>query len=195
MAKPMMRLSAGVIAVAAFAAGSSINALLPDREAILTETFPVSGRVGEPVQIRTGTVTVDDVATARTVTRFGLTAQTSAVYLTFTLTYVPNGQEAAVAPVEVVGGNGAVFGGAQPFGGVLACGGSQADLPISCPMAIEVGEEALAGAHVRVYNYSSASGDDVADIDLALNAEEAAELLHSAGTFDVTEPHYGGRPR
>ncbi|MDO5729214.1 MAG: hypothetical protein Q4P71_06285 [Actinomycetaceae bacterium] len=192
MAKRVMKLSAAAIAIAAFAAGSSINSLLPDREAVLNETFPVHGTVEQAVEIRTGSVSVGDVGTARTVTRFGATAQTSAVFLTFTVTYVPNGIETSVAPIEVEGGNSHVFGGIQPYGGLLKCGASQAGLAVSCPLAVEIAKDALAGASVRIYNYSSASGDDVAVIDLGISEEDATELIATAGTFEIADPSYGG---
>lgn len=192
MATRVMKLSAAAIAIAAFSAGSSINSLLPDRESVLNETFPVHGAVGEAVSIRTGTVSVTDVGTARSVTRFGNTAQTSALFLTFTVTYVPNGLETAVAPIEVEGGNGQVFGGIQAYGGILSCGGSQAGLAISCPLAVEIAPDALPGAHVKIHNYSSGSGDDVAVIDLRINEETAEQLAASNTTFEIGVPTYGG---
>lgn len=192
MATRVMKLSAAAIAIAAFAAGSSINSLLPDREAVLNETFPVHGVADQTVEIRTGSVKVSDVGAARTVTRFGSVARTPAVFLTFTLTYVPNGLEASVAPIEVEGGNGHVFGGIQPYGGVLKCGASQAGLAVSCPLAVEISEDALPGASVKVYNYSSASGDDVAVIDLGLSEDDAAALITSADSFEIGDPSYGG---
>lgn len=192
MSTRVMKLSAAAIAIAAFAAGSSINSLLPDREAVLNEMFPVHGVADQTVEIRTGSVKVSDIGAARTVTRFGSTAHTPAVFLTFTVTYVPNGLEASVAPIEVEGGNGHVFGGIQPYGGVLKCGASQAGLAVSCPLAIEISEDALPGASVKVYNYSSASGDDVAVIDLGLSNDDVAALIASADSFEIPDPSYGG---
>lgn len=192
MATRAMKLSAAAIAIAAFAAGSSINSLLPDREVILNEPFSVHGAIDEAVSIRTGTVSVHDVGAARSVTRFGSTAYTSSIFLTFTVTYVPNGIEAAVAPIEVEGGNGQVFGGIQAYGGVLSCGGSQAGLAISCPLAVEISPEALPGAHVKIHNFSSISGDDFAKIDLHIDAETAKQLATSTTTFEIGMPTYGG---
>ncbi|MDO5720721.1 MAG: hypothetical protein Q4P05_08295 [Actinomycetaceae bacterium] len=192
MATRMLKLSAAAIAIAAFASGSAINSLLPDREAILNETFPVHGLVNEAVHIRTGEVSVHDVGVAHAVSRFGTTAHTSAVFLTFTVTYLPNGLETTVAPIEVEGGNGHVFGGLQAYGGVLSCGGSQAGLPISCPLAVEISPEALPGARIRIHNYSSVSGDDVAVIDLGIDDETAAQLAASDTTFEIGAPTYGG---
>ncbi|MDO5721760.1 MAG: hypothetical protein Q4P06_04365 [Actinomycetaceae bacterium] len=190
MAQRAWRLSAAAVAVAAFAVASLINDYLPGRDDILNRPFPRAAVVDEDVQLRTGSVRVSNVGVARAVEWNFSRAQTEEVFLTFSLTYLPNGEETTVGPVEVVDASGRIFGGTQAHGRSLRCGASQAGVAVTCDMAVEMPADALEDARLRVWNFNSGNGDDYADVALPLDADRVAALVSSAGDYTISPPTF-----
>jgi len=161
--------------VCALALGTWVNSLLPNRTDTLSQPFDRHGAPGESVTIRTGTVEVTRVSAAPSVRdAAGRTATSTGLFVVATLRFTASGESYAVRPIQVRSADGRTFGGTQPLIGTEACGASQAGIPITCDVAIEVDPSALPGAQLIVHNYSSGGADDRAFLDLGIAADQVA---------------------
>lgn len=178
---------------AAFAVGSVINSYLPTRSDILLEPFPVAGEIAQPVEIRTGRVSADNVRAASEISQFGRTAKTPGVFALVDLTFDTNGEAPIVAPISWVGGDGKEYGGSQPGPRINNCGSAQVGLPVTCTVVIEMPPTALAGGKLAVYASPSNGGDSYALIDLKITAEQAEALIADAKPVEIETTRYLGR--
>ena len=178
-----------ILVVAALFVGSLVTSSLPQPDSLLIDLpFLHAVNVGETANLRTGNVTVTDVQAAKRVKLYGRIAESAAVWIVVDLEWEPvrqSGMIAASNPV-VVAADGRVFGGIQAV--TNNCGPTQPGMAVACQLAFEVSVDALEGAHLRVPAGNSVdTSDDVADVDLGIDATAAAAFAHTDEQIDLLE--------
>lgn len=166
-----------ILVVAALFVGTALTSWIPTANDVFERPFRHEATVGEPVELRTGTVTVTRVRSAKELSYNGQTAVTTGVWVVLDLSW-----RAAKEPTQlnllltrIHAANGKTYGGMPGF--VLPCGLTQPGIEKRCQLHFELPPEALEGAHVLVPAYATLSGgDDVADIDLGIDAASASTL-------------------
>lgn len=167
-----------ILVVAALFVGSFVTSRMPNPDSLLTER-PFLHDVGlnQTVELRTGSVTVTRIETAKQVEIYSQVAASEGVWLVATVRWSPVGEP------ELIGGSQPVVRAAdgRTFGGIQAvtnnCGSTQPGLMVQCQLAFEVAPDALQGAHLLIPAGSSVTAsDDVAEIDLGIDAIIADEL-------------------
>ncbi|MFT3888446.1 MAG: hypothetical protein QM713_09840 [Arachnia sp.] len=167
-----------LLVVAALFIGSQITTHLPQPEFVLGEApFLSKADVGEPVRLRTGDVTVTGVRSAKRVELYRQVAESPGVWLVVDLTWAPRDAPSGVpadAP-ELVAADGRRFGGTQAV--INTCGPAQPGMPVACQFPFEVPTDALEGIRLLVpTGGSTRASDDVAEVDLGIDADRAAQL-------------------
>ena len=166
------------LVVAALFIGSFVTERLPQPAQLLGETpFLHDGVVGAPVRLRTADVTVAQVQAAKRVELYGQVAESSGLWLVFDVVWAAGGEASRLAGTSpvVVAADGRRFGGAQAV--LATCGPAQPGLPVSCQLPFEVPADALEGARLLIpAEGNTRTNDDVADIDLGIDAATAARF-------------------
>lgn len=187
----------GLLIVAGLALGSVINGRLPKAEDVMGAEFVAHGRVGQPVGLRTGIVTVNKVDASTKVSLDGSVAETSGIWLVVDATFEAS-HEMRYLPVDnirAVAADGRQFGDIAPLRPI--CGPVQPRLPLSCTFAIELDPEALAGLHLRIPADSLIVGppeNNNADIDLGITADKADGLAKGATVLPLGARQGRGQP-
>ncbi|MEZ5086283.1 MAG: hypothetical protein R2722_08550 [Tessaracoccus sp.] len=167
-----------VLVVAALFVGSFVTDRLPKPDSVLGETpFLHEAIIGEQVALRTADVTVTEVRSAKQVVLHGQVSESAGVWLVADIVWEPRHEPSLLGgtlPV-VVSTDGRTFGGTQAV--INNCGPTQPGLPVTCQLPFEMPVDALEGARLRIPAATTVRGsDDVADIDLAIDAEMAQQL-------------------
>lgn len=166
-----------LLVVAALFVGSYLKGHLPTPESFRDAPYLHAATVGQRVSLRTADVTVTGVQAAKRVEHLGTVGQTPGVWLVVDLTWAARDQPALLAgsAPRVIAGDGRAFGGSQAV--VAVCGPAQPGLPLACQLPFEVAADALEGARLHIpAGAGDADADDVADIDLGITAERAAQF-------------------
>lgn len=178
-----------VLVVAALFVGSYISSVLPSPDRMMSERpFLHSADIGETVSLRTADVTVTEVSTAKEVALLGQIAGTSGVWIVADITWSPVNAPAVLRGNSVVveAADGRRFGGTQAI--INNCGPTQPGLPVTCQLAVEMVADALDGAKLLIPASDSVDqSDDVAVVDLGIDADRAAELSQPADRVALTE--------
>jgi len=177
-------LAAGRVVTGAFQADDSISA-----------PFLRTGTVGTTVSLRYADVTAGPVRGSSCVfVASGLSSvlRTPGVFVVVPLTIVAKDKPADLRYAAVRDRQGRTFlatGSRSPF----APGTAQPGLSRYASVVVEVPQDAVAGAHLRVaLDGLDQRRDDMADIDLGLTAAQAAEWARS--TTEVTVPDAANQP-
>lgn len=178
----------GVIVVAALFLGSWVVQLIPDADEQFGRPFEHRAAVGEPVEVRTGTVTVTGLTTAREIERLGSVAATTGVWLVAELEWVTSREpaELPLAQSRLVTADGRSYGGIAPL--PASCGPGQPHLTLFCQAPFEVPADALEGAELHIPAEFLGGLDDVAIIDLGIDAARSAELAQPSERLELTGP-------
>ena len=178
-----------ILVIAALFVGSVVSGLFPSAADVLRRPYLHASTLGEPVELRNGTVNVTGVATAREVQAGAVVATTSQVWTVVDVTFLAR-DEPVQFPVESIrlrATNGRHYGGQLISGG--PCGLGQPGIEQGCQFAYEMPVEALEGAVLLVPASATLSGpDDVAEFDLGIDAERAAELAEPAQRIELHDP-------
>lgn len=168
-----------LIVIAALWLGSLVTSLLPDPQAVYEAPFVSTGGIGDTVTTRTVDVTVTGVRAGPEVFNGLDVATTTGAWLVVDLTWTAHEETTALNTLEarIQSPDGRTFGVLLPAS--RGCGQSQPGVAVSCSLPFEVAPDALEGAHLLIPNSTVTSMDDVADIDLGLDAEAAAALAAS----------------
>ena len=166
----------GLVVIAALAAGSALISRVPGPQEIALAPFLHAGTVGAPIHLRTGEIVVDGVQASTQVRQGAITASTTGHWLVVTLRYTAADTPASLAGMTVQSRDGRTYSLARPF--QSACGVGQPGVTIACSMPFELAPDALEGAHLRVPAalLGGGEGDDIADVDLGIDAATAARL-------------------
>lgn len=181
MAGSRTALATGVVVVAALFVGSTINAALPDPNALFGTPFEHAGGIGVEITLRNAKLTVTGVEASKELERLDQVAVSEGVFLVVDVTYEPRGETSVLGSnARLVAADGREFGGRTPVS--PACGPAQPGLPLACRLTLEVPPDVLAGAVLKVpAGIDTTLMDDVAVIDLGITPERASELGAASG--------------
>lgn len=178
-----------LLVIAALFFGSYITTLIPTPDQVTSDQpFFHEVAVGETAQMRTGSVTVTGVETASQVELFAQIAGTSGVWLVVDVEFEPIGQSTLIAGGNAVlrAVDGRTLGGTQAV--TTNCGPTPPGMMVTCQLAFELPSDALEGAHLWIPAGASVNtSDDVADVDLGIDAERAAELAATDQHLELIE--------
>lgn len=178
---------------AALLLGSWLTTQLPDRDTVAAAPFLRPGKVGQKVELRTGTVTITDVRSAAEVKSPGSVATTSGVWLVVTLDFTPKGEQRFLRGVELKDGRDRIFNHERSLSS--PCGPAQPGLILGCEFALEVSKDALPNAqlHLSTNQPRSEGPDDVAAIDLEIDETGAEQLGATTQRITITAPRTKGK--
>jgi len=185
---------AGLVVVAALAAGSTVISRVPGPDEIARQPFLHSGQVGTAVHLRTGEIVVEGVQASTRVRQGATTASTSAHWLVVTVRFTAADTPSTLAGMTLQSRDGRSYSLARPF--QTACGVGQPGVTITCSMPFEVPAAALEGASLRVPAalLGGGAGDDVADVDLGIDAATATRLEQSTEPLRIEAVTVVGSP-
>ena len=177
-----------LLVVAALFVGSAITERIPTADAVFEGRFSHHAAVGEAVTLRTGTITVTDVRTAATVSYNGNVARTTGLWVVIDLewTAAREPRPLPLAALLLETPDGRRFGGLPAL--FVTCTYGQPGLVHSCQLPLEVTPDALAGSRLLVPAGTNVDApDDVAVIDLGVDAARAEAMAAAAGTIAVPQ--------
>lgn len=185
------------IVVLALWVGSMVTSWLPDPQKVYSDSFFTPGRVGNTVTIRSYEVTVTGVRAGLEAATDSQVSLTRGLWLVVDLTWSPQdatiawaregtGSRLAATEPLLVTLDGRTYGGLPGLG--LTCGAAQPGVPLTCSIPFEVPPDALEGAHFWFPSSTVGAMDDVADIDLGIDAARAAELASSTERVHLAAP-------
>ena len=137
-----------------------------------------------------GTLTVTGIRSGTQVSSYLDIAATQGVWLVADVEWMPTTEAFPLNAhaARVVAADGRRYGGTSEI--ATGCTRTQAGVTFVCALAFEMAPTALAGAALHVAASSSVDdADDVAVIDLGLDAAGAAALASAAGRVVLAEPH------
>lgn len=178
-----VRAGVGVTVLAALALGRVVVDTWPSPGSDV-DPFVRSVEVGETAVLRFADLTLSNVRSAAVVDDGLEVARTPGTWLLVDLTLVPRGQPLVVSPhVVVVDAEGREY---RPDRAGYPWTEAPTGVAWAWTVAVELPPDALEGAVVRV----AADGlddrrDDVAEVDLGIDADRAAELADSRFTVEV----------
>lgn len=188
-----------IIGAMALAAGAYIASKIPDPRAIRSAMFVHKAKIGDTVQLRTGSVKLVNIDASKRIFVPKETAATGAnvgisqngIFLVATIDIAGKNEPGGFADLSIYDRYGRSFGGTQAIG-TNACGPASPGLPIRCRIVFEIEADALAGAALRV-PASDGAGDDMAEIDLGIDPAKAAQLARNVQTIKITstQPSWG----
>ena len=172
--------------------GSWLTTQLPDRDTVAAAPFLRPGKVGQDVELRTGTVKVTNVRSAAEV-KLGSVATTSGVWLVVTLDFTPKGEQRLLRKLELKDGRDRVFNHASSLS--RTCGPAQPGLILGCEFALEVPKDALPDAelHLSTNPPGAELPDDVAVIDLEIDDARAEQLGAETQRITIAVPRTKGK--
>lgn len=172
--------------------GSWLTTQLPDRDTVAAAPFLRPGKVGQDVELRTGTVKVTNVRSAAEV-KLDSVATTSGIWLVVTLDFTPKGEQRLLRKLELKDGRDRVFNHANSLS--RACGPAQPGLILGCEFALEVPKDALPDAelHLSTNPPGAELPDDVAVIDLEIDEARAEQLGAETQRITIAVPRTKGK--
>ncbi|WRS29839.1 hypothetical protein U6G28_09990 [Actinomycetaceae bacterium MB13-C1-2] len=161
--------------------GSFLTKWIPDATEILSDrSFTREAVVGETVEMRTGDVTVTGVQATQQVEIYGQVATTDQTWLVIDVQWTPHGESGIIGgsfPV-IRSKDGRTFGGMQTL--TANCGPTPPGLTVWCQMPFEIPTDALEGSKILIPAGGQVfTSDDVAQIDLQIDAATASQLTSS----------------
>ena len=172
--------------------GSWLTTQLPDRDTVAAAPFLRPGKVGQDVELRTGTVKVTNVRSAAEV-KLDSVATTSGIWLVVTLDFIPKGEQRLLRKLELKDGRDRVFNHASSLS--RTCGPAQPGLILGCEFALEVPKDALPDAelHLSTNPPGAELPDDVAVIDLEIDEARAEQLRAETQRITIAVPRTKGK--
>ncbi|TDE01043.1 hypothetical protein [Jiangella asiatica] len=189
--RPLTRqTAAAVLLIAALATGRAVQDLMP-AEQDAARAFERHGGVGEPLELRWGTVEVGAVEGSTRISADGQVRVTSGVYLVVPITFTAAVEPRAIAYVAVRDTSGRVFDTSVERNPFTSGGNAQPGIPRRMTAAVELPADAVAGAELVVAlpsNDEDHRHDDVAVVDLGLTAADAQAWAAVEDELPVDEP-------
>lgn len=175
MSRTWGRLGKAAFVVVAIVVGKELATSLPD-QAVTLRPFEVSGEVGSPVELRTGTVEVLDVQLAQTVLTPSAGYRTPALWVVVSARLTPAQERETFAYAAVRAADGERTWEWRSRS-VPPCPPPPTGVPVTCDLIFEVPAEALAGADLLVSTEADHRHDSLGVIELGIGAQqvEAAE--------------------
>ena len=172
--------------------GSWLTTQLPDHDTVAAAPFLRPGKVGQDVELRTGTVKVTNVRSAAEV-KLDSVATTSGIWLVVTLDFTPKGEQRLLRKLELKDGRDRVFNHASSLS--RTCGPAQPGLILGCEFVLEVPKDALPDAelHLSTNPPGAELPDDVAVIDLEIDEARAEQLGAETQRITIAVPRTKGK--
>lgn len=180
----------GAVCLGLLAAGSALQGWLPDDDADPgAEPHVRAGKVGDAIDLRTATVTVDEVAGSTRVEQYGGELVSPGVWVVVRYTVVATQENTPLTFAELRDDEGRVWG--LTGRNANACTESPPGLPAHCTVYAEVPPDALPTLDLRLARLSRDQRfDAIAEIDLGLTAEDA-DAFATAPSYAVPLPSLG----
>lgn len=160
------------LVVAALASGRAVDALTPDDRVVFGRPFLRPVAIGESVSLRYADLTPEEVYGAPVLDR-GPEAPMSSpgLWVVTTVSVTPTLDSETLRHATLVDGRGREL--SQGARNELRCAATAAGVPTRCVVSFEVAPDAAAGSHLRLARSAQETrGDDMADVDLGITAEE-----------------------
>lgn len=162
-----------VLVLAALAAGRAVEALTPDDRAGFGRPFLRPVALGETVSLRYADLTPRSVDGAPVLDRGVLAPmQSPGLWVVTTVDVTPRLDTGTIGSATLVDGRGRELElGAR---NERSCAAAVPGVTTTCVIAFEVPADTAAGAHLRLArSFRETRGDDMADIDLGITADDA----------------------
>ncbi|MCW2852732.1 MAG: hypothetical protein JWM84_2396 [Nocardioides sp.] len=171
-------------------AGSWLQGWLPDDDADPSaEPHVRAGAVGDAIDLRTATVTVEEVRGTTRVEQYGGELVSPGLWVVVSYTVVPAEENASITFAELEDGRGRTWG--LVGRNANSCAESPPGLAVHCTVFMEVPVDALPTLRLRLARLSrEIRFDAVAEVDLGLTRGDA-ESFATAPTYAVPSPQLG----
>lgn len=181
-----------ILVVAALFVGAALTSWIPTANDVFERPFRHTASVGDAVDLRTGTVTVTQVRTAKELRLRGQRAVTTGVWVVLDLSWRARDKptQLSLLHLRIQAADGRTYGGLPAF--VPPCGLGQPGIEKRCQVQFELPADALAGTRVLIPASVTLTGsDDVADIDLGIDDASAASLAAPSEPITLDEGSEG----
>lgn len=190
MTRRWSRLGKAVFVLVAVLIGKELATSLPD-DALSGRSFEVAGQVGDQVELRTGTVQVEQVQVADTVLTPSAGYRTPGLWAVVTATLTPEQESKGFAYVAVRSADGdRVWEGRTR--GPLDCMSPPPGVSVTCDLLFEVVPEALVGAELLVSTEADQRNDTLAVIDLGITSDAVAAAQAGGDPIETRPYQVGG---
>lgn len=180
-----------LVALLLLAAATSLNGWLPeDASDAVADPFVRSAGVGETVDLRMITLEVDSVRGASSIDEFGTEETSPGVWVVVTYTVEAKRESSGIFSAEVRDDRGRVWDVSHGRG-QNTCSPAPPGVRNGCVVVFEVPPDALPSLHLHLAPLLEQRYDAVADIDLGLTAEDAADFASVTG-LEVPGTTLGG---
>jgi hypothetical protein len=180
------RTGTAALILAALAAGQVVTGAFQSDDAI-SAPFRRAGTIGSAVSLRYADVMATRVAGSRCLSVGATALRTPAVFVVVALTIAATGKPADLGYAALRDRHGRTFlatGSRSSF----VPGTAQPGIPRYANVVVEVPQDAVAGAHLRIaLDGLDQRRDDMADIDLGLTAAQAAGWADGATGVSVPD--------
>jgi len=183
-------LTTGLVGLGLLATGSLLQGWLPDDDADPgAEPHVRSGGVGDRIDLRTATVTVDEVLGTTRVEQYGSELVSPGLWVVVRYTVVATEENTPITFAELGDADGRVWG--LVGRNANACTESPPGLAAHCTVFVEVPPDALPTLQLRLARLSRDTRfDAMAEIDLGLTRADA-EAFATAPAYAVPAPSLG----
>ena len=179
---------------AALLFGSWAASHLPTSSSVANAQFIRSGTVGQPVDLRTGSVKVTGVRSAAEIQSGNQVAKTPGIWLVVDVDFTPRNEPRNLLSPQLSDSMERSFGGFQAIA-APPCSAGQPGMVLGCAFALELPTDALSGATLLLHSEDSLSRVpfDVASIDLGIDQSRAEQLAAETGRVVLKEPRVRGK--
>ena len=179
---------------AALLFGSWAVSHLPTSSSVANAQFIRSGTVGQPVDLRTGSVKVTGVRSAAEIQSGNQVAKTPGIWLVVDVDFTPRNEPRSLLSPQLSDSMERNFGGFQAIDSA-PCGPGQPGMVLGCTFALELPKDALQGATLLLHLEDSFSKVpfDVASIDLGIDESRAEQLAAETGRVTLEPPRVKGK--
>lgn len=176
------------LVVAALAAGRSVEALTADDRVVFGRPFVRPVAIGETVALRYATVTPQAVDGAPVLDRgIGAPMQSPGLWVVTRVDVTPTLDSETLRHATLVDGRGREL--TQGGRNELTCAAAVPGVATSCVVAFEVATDAAAGSRLRLArSVREIRGDDLAEVDLAIDADDVRRWAARTDRVDGAPP-------
>ena len=181
--------------VAALLFGSWAVSHLPTSSSVTNDQFLRAGTVGQPVDLRTGSVKVTGVRSAAEIQSGNQVATTPGIWLVVDVDFTPRNEPRNLLPPQLSDSMDRSFGDSQAIN-VPPCSSGQPGMVLGCTFALELPKDALQGAVLLLFLEKAlltSAPFDVASIDLGIDESRAEKLAAETGRVALKEPRVKGK--
>lgn len=182
-------LGAGALVLAALAVGRVVEQRLPEPDAVGTAPIEKRTEIGDPVDLRVGTVTVTKVTGGKSWTSISEAKLTTGVWIVADVELLPSRLKSGINDVRIRDDQGHTWFMGR---GESTCTGVIAGVPMTCQVIVEVPEQPISGAELVLrWNPADDRWDDQAVIPLDLGEAKIKEYAAVTEPIKIPMPTLG----